>query len=257
MRRNLLATTALTASTTLITGGAWAADMAVKAPPPPVAPPLFWNGCYVGLNAGGAWLNHQHVDLPGFGTFDSGGTTGAFIGGGQIGCNWQRDPTWVFGLEGDFDFTNAKRTNNFSFTHGEDVVGQQTTKLRWFSTVRPKLGAVWNGSVVYATGGLAIGEIDSCASATARHRGTGVITDQFSGCDPTWRAGWTVGAGIEHAFTDRWSAKLEYLYFDLGHVGYTVHSATPVPPSGLPAVWNASAATTGNLVRVGVNYKFN
>jgi outer membrane immunogenic protein len=220
-------------------------------------PSILWNGCYVGLNAGGAWVNiDQRVDVPGITAIESSGNTSAFIGGGQIGCNWQRDPTWVFGLEGDIDYSSAKRTNNFSFVHGEDVVAQQRTKLLWLSTVRARLGYVWNGSLIYATGGLAIGDIDSCASATARNPGTGVVNGQFSGCDPTWRTGWTIGAGVEHAFTDKISAKLEYLYFDVGHVGYNLNSAT-APPPPLPAVWNASAGAIGNLIRVGVNFKFN
>ena len=231
--------------------------MPVKAPPRPIAPPFSWNGCYVELNAGGAWIKtHQQVDVPGIDVFDSSGTTGAFIGGGQIGCNWQRDPNWVFGLEGDIDYSSAKRTNDFSFIHGEDVVAQQRTKLLAVSTARIRFGYAWDRSLLFATGGLAIGEIDSCVSATATHPGSTVITGQFSGCDPSWRTGWTVGAGIEHAFTDRLSAKLEYLYFDVGHVGYNVNSATVVPPSGVPAVWSASAAASGSLIRVGVNYKF-
>jgi outer membrane immunogenic protein len=256
VRCTLLTSTALTTST-LITGAAWAADMPVKAPPRSVVPPFSWNGCYVGLNAGGAWVNiDQRVDVPDIIAFESSGTTGAFIGGGQIGCKWQRDPNWVFGLEGDIDYSSAKRTNNFSFIHGEDVVAQQRTKLLAVSTVRATFGYAWERSLLFATGGLAIGDIDSCVSATARNPGSGIVTGQFSGCDPSWRAGWTVGAGIEHAFTDRISAKLEYLYFDIGHVGYNVNSATAVPPSGLPAVWSASAGAIGNLIRVGLNYKF-
>lgn len=256
MRRTLLTTTALTTST-LITGAAWAADIPVKAPPRPVAPPPFsWNGCYVGLNAGGAWVNiDQRVDIPGVNAFESSGTAGAFIGGGQIGCKWQRDPNWVFGLEGDIDYSSAKRTNDFSFIHGEDVVAQQRTKLLALSTIRATFGYAWERSLLFATGGLAVGDIDSCVSATARNF-SGSVTGQFSGCDPSWRTGWTAGVGIEHAFTDRISAKLEYLYFDVGHVGYNVNSTTGVPPPGLPATWSASAGMIGNLIRLGVNYKF-
>jgi outer membrane immunogenic protein len=254
MRRNLLTSTALTTSTTLLTGVAWAADMAVKAPPAPVAAPSSWNGCYTGLNAGSAWVNlPQQVTVPGITVVDSSGTTGAFLGGGQIGCNWQRDPTWVLGLEGDIAYVSAKRTNNFAFIHGsEDVVGQQSANLRWFSTVRARLGYVWGSSLLYGTAGLAIGEIQSCVSATDL---TPTPPEQFSGCDPTWRAGWTLGAGIEHALTDKVSAKLEYLYFDLGHVGYNVVPLTG--KSSLPKVWNGSAGTTGNIIRLGVNIKFN
>jgi outer membrane immunogenic protein len=230
--------------------------MPLKAPPPPVAPPFSWNGCYVGLNAGGAWVNIDHrVDIPGITAFESSGTTGAFIGGGQVGCNWQRDPNWVFGLEGDIDYSSAKRSNDLSFIHGEDVVAQQRTKLLAVSSARVRFGYAWERSLLFATGGLAIGEIDSCVSATARNPGTGAIDGQFSGCDPSWRSGWTVGLGFEHAFTDRLSAKLEYLYFDVGHVGYNVNS-TGAPPPPLPATWSASAGAIGNLIRVGVNYKF-
>jgi outer membrane immunogenic protein len=230
--------------------------MPVKAPPRPITPPFSWNGCYVGLNAGGAWVNiDQRVDVPGITAAESSGTTGAFIGGGQIGCKWQGNPNWVFGLEGDIDYSSAKRTSDFSFTSGEDVVVQQRTKLLAISTIRALVAYAWERSLFFATGGLAIGDIDSCVSATARNP-SGVVTGQFSGCDPSWRTGWTVGAGIEHAFTDRISAKLEYLYFDVGHVGYNVNSTTGAPPSGLPAAWSALAGTSGNLIRVGVNYKF-
>jgi outer membrane immunogenic protein len=259
VRRNLFASTVLTTSTTLLTGAAGAADMAVKAPPRPIAPPFSWNGCYVGLNAGGAWVDtHQQVDVPGITVVDSSGTTGAFIGGGQIGCKWQRDPNWVFGLEGDIDYSSAKRTSNFAFSHGsEDVVGQQTTKMRWLSTVRALFGYALDRSLLYATGGLAIGEINSSVSATDTTGPNAAVAEQFSGSGSATRVGWTLGAGFEYAFTDRMSAKLEYLYFDLGNSGYNV---TPVVATGvarLPQVWNATGGATGNIVRVGVNFRFN
>jgi outer membrane immunogenic protein len=256
VRRNLLASTALTTSTTLITGAAWAADMAVKVPPPPMAAPFSWNGCYAGLNAGGAWIDmHQQVNA-GVTVVDSSGTTGAFVGGGQIGCNWQYDPKWVVGLEGDIDYASAKRSSNFAFTHGsEDVVGQQSSNLRWLSTVRGRLGYAWDRSLLYATGGLAIGEINSSVSATdtTKINAVPVIVAQFSGSDSAPHVGWTLGAGFEYALTDRMSAKLEYLYFDLSNVGYSVNRIAG--GGALPAVWNASTALSGNIVRLGLDLK--
>ncbi len=235
--------------------------MAVKAPPRPVVIPFSWNGCYAGLNAGGAWVDlRQQVTVPDITVLDSSGTTGAFIGGGQIGCKWQYDPKWVVGLEGDIDYSSAKRTSNFAFTHhSEDVVGQQSSSLRWISTVRATLGYAWERSLLYATGGVAIGEISSSVSATDTTPGANaapVVAEQFSGSGSATRVGWTLGAGFEYAFTDRVSAKLEYLYFDLGNNGYNV---TPVVATGakLPQVWNASTGATGNIIRVGVNFKFN
>jgi outer membrane immunogenic protein len=259
VRRNLLGSTALTTSTTLIAGAAWAADMAVKAPPRPVVIPFSWNGCYAGLNAGGAWVDgREQVTVPGITVIDSSGTTGAFIGGGQIGCNWQYDPKWVVGLEGDLDYVSAKRTSNFAFTHhSEDVVGQQSLKLRWLSTVRARFGYAWERSLLYATGGLAIGEINPSVSATdtTRVNAVPVVVEQFAGSSSATRVGWTLGAGFEYAFTDKVSAKLEYLYFDLGHVNYGVNVTAGA--SALPPAWTASAGATGNIVRVGVNVKFN
>jgi opacity protein-like surface antigen len=83
-----------------------------------------------------------------------------------------------------------------------------------------------------------------------------VVAEQFSGSGSATRVGWTLGAGFEYAFTDRMSAKLEYLYFDLGNSGYNV---TPVVATGakLPQVWNATGGATGNIVRLGVNFRFN
>jgi outer membrane immunogenic protein len=259
MQRKLLASTALTASTTLMTGAALAADMAVKAPPaPPVPVPFSWNGCYAGLNAGGAWVDaHQQVNLPGVAVVDTSGTTGAFVGGGQIGCNWQYDPKWVLGLEGDIDYISARRTSNFTFIHNsEDVVGQQSAKLRWLATVRARFGYAWDRSLLYATGGVAIGRIESSVAATDTNTGNGLVT-QFSGSGATTRVGWTLGAGVAHAFTDRVSVKLEYLYFDLGNVGYGVNRVAGVAPASIPSVWSASSSLTGNIVRVGVDVKFN
>jgi outer membrane immunogenic protein len=72
--------------------------MPVKAPA--VVPPFSWNGCYAGANAGGVSGHvHEDITVPGLAVIDTSGTRSGFIGGGQIGCNWQYDPHWVFGVE--------------------------------------------------------------------------------------------------------------------------------------------------------------
>jgi outer membrane immunogenic protein len=256
MRSKLLATSALTSSTAFAAGAALAADMPLKAPP--MAPPFSWNGCYVGLNAGGASVNvGQQITIPGVISIDNGGRQGSFIGGGQVGCNWQFDPQWVVGIEGDVDYLNASRTGAFRFRFaGEDTTGAQSSRLRWLSTVRAKLGYAWGRTLLYGTGGLAVGNVDSSLAAVSRNANNGVFTAQFAGSLSETRVGWTAGVGLEHAFTDRVSAKLEYLHFDLGSPGYNVVRVAGASTS-LPLVWNASTNFYGDIIRVGVNYKWN
>jgi outer membrane immunogenic protein len=255
MRRNMLATTALTTSATLVTGAALAANLnlPVKAPPAPPPPQLSWNGCYIGGNAGGAWtsIDQSVTTASPFAvtTFDSSGRDTSFTGGGQLGCNWQVNPNWVAGLEGDINYLHASRSQTFNFrgTGGEDTV--QTTQLRWLATVRGRFGYAWGPSLLYATGGLALGDVKS--SVTATDVGSALVT--FAGSSSETRAGWTVGAGYEYAFSDRVSLKLEYLHFDLGGVHY---NAPRVAAAGTAAPWTASANVSGDIVRAGINYKF-
>jgi outer membrane immunogenic protein len=252
MRRILLASTALTASTIFLAGVALGADLLpVKAPPVP--PPLLWDSCYIGGNAGGVSGHvHQDIAIPGVALIDSSGTGSGFTGGGQIGCNWQPDPNWVLGVEGDINYLNAHRSGFFSTVfNGEDTLGTQTTRSLWLGTLRARLGYVLGGGFLYATGGLAISDAHSSVSATATDPRTGNIVATYVGALSDPRSGWTVGAGYEYAFT-RWiSAKVEYLHFELGRSNYPVG----VPPFGVSATWTASTRFTGDIVRVGVNFQ--
>jgi outer membrane immunogenic protein len=253
VRRNLLATTALTASTTLVTGAALAADMAVKAPPRAPAPiPFSWTGCYIGGNAGAAWtqIDDSVTTAPPVHivTVDSTQRDTSFTGGGQLGCNWQFNPSWVIGLEGDINYIHASSSqhNNILARSGEDSV--RATSLRWLSTIRGRFGYAWGPSLLYATGGLALGDVKSSFALT---EGASTI---FAGSGSATRAGWTVGVGYEYAFNDRLSAKLEYLHFDLGTLHYSVPRVDASAACCTP--WAASANVTGDIVRLGVNYKF-
>jgi outer membrane immunogenic protein len=252
MQRNLLASTALTAAAALVPGAALAADLPLKARPPVAVTAFSWSGCYAGLNAGGVSANLDHdLTVPTFATFSSDGRDTGFIGGGQVGCNWQYAPNWVFGIEGDINYAHAARSSTFAFNFsGEDTVGSQNTSLRWLSTVRGRMGYSWDRSFLYATGGLAIGGVKSSVVATVSSPGT------YAGSYSDTRFGWVVGGGFEHAFTDRLSAKLEYLHFDLGSASYNVNLVSG-DSSGMPTTWPASAKVSGDIFRVGVNYKLN
>ena len=178
-----------------------------------------------------------------------------FIGGGQLGYNWQQG-AWVFGLEGDIQFSNERKSGDVCTVAGCPVgstVFTRDYKLDWFGTARGRVGFLPAERILlYATGGLAYGNFSGSSSTLPMNIGTW----------STLNAGWTVGAGVEAALGANWSVKFEYLYMDLGDVGGS--SATNVVTA--TTVGRATTTTTlayvfntrftDNIVRVGLNYKF-
>jgi outer membrane immunogenic protein len=250
----------LLASTALTTSAAMASGTAVAQPAT-----FTWTGWYVGLNAGGSSTKiEQDVIGPGLFAFSSSGRNSAFTGGIQGGYNWQYAPGWVAGIEVDSSYLRGERSQNFAVLGfgdaggtDEDLVGTQNSKLRWLTTIRARFGPTWGRTFLYGTGGLAIGKVSSSVSALATANDGGDDMTRFAGSASSIRTGWTAGAGIEHAFTDRISAKIEYLHFDLGDISYNVVGTIVVPPGndGLPLNWTARAGFSGDLVRVGVNFR--
>lgn len=283
--------TQLLASTTILalSGIAYAADMPVKAPPMAPAPPaISWTGWYVGLNGGYHWGADPCVQTLTTNVSSIGGLNGdigaavasqgtgrvctddsGFIGGGQVGYNWQINK-WVVGLETDFQgATNGN--NQASITNVGTVPGSgvsstgritSSTDLRWLGTLRGRLGIVVDQSLlVYGTGGLAYGKVDGSTtitetlgySDTPAPFGTG---GSFSGT----RTGWTAGGGFEYMFAPNWSVKAEYLYYDLGQVTGSLGNINQFGDFGtLLETVSASQSTTrltGNIARFGVNYIF-
>jgi outer membrane immunogenic protein len=118
--------------------------------------------------------------------------------------------------------------------------------------VRVRLGYALDRDYFYATGGVAFGEVSSSVFATTSRNGKLLAT--YFGSESDTRAGWTAGAGYEFAFTRIVSAKVEYLHFDLGGSNYSVLLASGGAP--LPRTWGASDRISGDIVRVGINFRF-
>ena len=230
-------------------GRALAADIAVPAPVP-VAPaaiyaPIYnWGGIYVGINGGGAFGSSTWTD-PGNPVGNSGSfnVNGGLIGG-TIGANFQAD-SWVFGLEGDFDWQSVKGTNSSAFctSVGVTIVGPSAglscqTQSNWLGTIRGRVGYAWNYILLYGTAGGAWANVK-----------TSLISGQSSNA-----FGWTAGAGIEYAFADYWTAKLEYLFVGFSNFSCTGGACGFNAPAGVPA--NDAVKFNENVIRVGVNYKF-
>ena len=265
MKKRLFAIATLAA---LAATPALAADMAVKAPPPAV---YSWAGFYVGGNIGGGWVQDggRSRCFDQFGVqngpdcqnvVNSSVSSSGFIGGGQIGYNWQLNSSWVYGVEADIQGANIKGSTvvngPFPFFGAGLGVGDAATqftaqeKIDWIGTARGRVGMTTGPALLYVTGGLAFGHADLSTSFTDPT----VFT--FSDSAGVTRAGWTAGGGAEWALAGHWSAKLEGLYYNLG-------TATLLTgPSFLGAGVTTSThgkdfQLQGEIARLGLNYRFN
>lgn len=274
----------MAAAMSLFATGAMAADLAarpyVKAPIM-VDPVWIWTGFYVGANGGYSWGRSRSyvtytntatgaVIVPPAGSitnasFDMNGA----VAGGQAGYNWQ-STNWVFGIEGDLNWSDEKGRAVFNcagvapaggaclpgltFLPAGGLAGTTLTidqKLEWFGTVRGRVGFLATPKVLfYGTGGLAFGEIKTTGTMTG-FTPAGVSIASV-GSNSETRVGWTVGAGVEGKITQNWSAKLEYLYMDLGRFGSGPFTLAP----GSAIATNVSSRFTDNILRVGINYQF-
>ena len=199
---------------------ALAADMPAKARVYQAAPIFNWSGFYAGVNGGWLWGRPNQPEPDVFMDIQGG------LVGGTAGYNWQAG-NWVLGVEGDWDWLRMQATQFFSCISG------CTTKFDDFGTARARLGYANGQYLVYATGGAAF-------TRARIFSGNGAINGPW---DST--TGWTVGAGIEGMINQNWSWKIEYLYARFGHF------------ADAPAIAPTFASDNQfNIVRVGLNYKF-
>ena len=275
---------AVSAAVLAFATSAVAADLPVKAPPRAVDPGYNWTGFYAGLNAGYSWgRDSGPLTLGPFLSSDGNTTLDEFIGGGQLGYNWQ-SRNLIFGLEADFQGTGQKGSANAicpggtttsvnSCTPGHlgdtvndpalPVTASLSEKLEWLGTVRGRLGVTVTPTLVpYVTGGLAYGHISvseavSGTNVTGTNGANGATFTPAGGSfsSSTTKVGWTIGAGIESVLQGNWTAKIEYLYVDLGTVSGSFPT-TLVAVSGGPLIAGYSSHITDNIVRAGLNYKF-
>ena len=223
----------------IASSGAFAADLLVRKappPPPPVIVPLYnWTGFYIGGNLGGAWASGTLTD-----NFTDARFTGnhsGFIGGGQIGYNWQVAPLFVLGVEGMFDGTSIGKSSNTVTAVNGDVL-QGSAHTNWLTTVAGRVGYAANNWLFYGKGGG--GWVDNSATVTD-------VTTGISFSNSNTNSGWLAGAGIEYGFTPHWTMKVEY-----DHLG--LRNWTHASPLFVGDTITLSRQI--NMGTVGVNYKF-
>jgi outer membrane immunogenic protein len=285
----MLAIAAVTGSVML--GGivaATAADMPIKAPPPIVAAPASdWTGFYVGLNAGGGWSPsssdpYNGLLWPGFIVFppqapiitvipaqigtlaSAGGNRSGFVGGGQIGYNWQVRQ-FLFGLEADATGTSLNGSSaSATRTFGPPVlnvpVSQTVTanfgRVDWMASIRGRIGFTADRALFYVTGGGAAAGVGGTSVTVINGPGIGLPAGTFSspGSGSTTRWGWTLGGGIEWAFNRNWSVAGEYRHSDFGSQGVTL--VIPDGLGGILATGATNARLTVDQVTARLNYRF-
>ena len=219
-----------------VAAGAQAADLPYKAPMM-AAPAVSWQGWYAGLSAGGAWQNMGAVNQEYAGTSYS---SSSFIGGGQLGYNWQHG-TFVYGVEADIS----------GLTHGYRQAAPEVGKgnmvksdIEWLATFRGRAGLAVNDTLVYMTGGLAVGGVKN----TFAPNGTLATSTGAVKSESKTKVGWVIGGGIEHMWTRNLTIGLEGLFVDLGN-------STVTAPS-LASDKTTKFSNQAVIGRLKVNYKF-
>jgi outer membrane immunogenic protein len=196
---------------------------------PPV-PFYDWTGVYVGANAGyGSATINDTITSGGASTSSSQQLSG-FLGGGQIGANYQYGHT-VFGVEIDADAASQSTSSD-----------TLTASMSSFATARVRLGFAYDRIHYYLTGGGGYVQFSSSATTTSPATGTAVSTTGSS-----WRTAWVAGAGSEHAITPNVILRFEFLYLQL--LDNSQNSASVIPATSSETVYNL-------IGRVGLNYKF-
>jgi outer membrane immunogenic protein len=257
-------------------------------------PAYAWNGWYAGLNAGIAFTGLDAgtasvitFAAPGAGklatainslaNFDAPIDSIGFMGGGQVGYNWQFPwlaTALVAGIEADIQGLSSKFTSNVASNRGPAVMLPNTlnqtasvsTGVDYLGTLRARLGMLvgFLGTTVlyYATGGLAYGGVSASTAVTQTLGGPSIVAP------PTWagsgsfsgtRIGWAAGLGAEWMFFPNWSTSLEYLHYDLGSATYSVSPLVTSTAAVKPYTVNTLQSTppfNGEIVRAGVNYHF-
>jgi outer membrane immunogenic protein len=206
----------------MLAGSAVGADLSRReAEPVYTSVPRFtWTGFYAGVHAGYAATANSTNSAPGGERGDDG-----FIGGGQIGFNYALQ-TMLLGIEADISSAGLKQTFQSTDPRAQPATFEQS--LRYLGTLRGRFGLAVYPFLVYATGGIAYGEVS--------YRGIS--------SESRMEMGYTVGVGVEYALMSNITLKGEYLgFFDLGRENITIQGNTP-------------ESMAGHILRVGANYKF-
>lgn len=220
-----------------------------------------WGGWYAGINAGygsldadtsrdvtvpGGYVAQDIADIEFAGAIDL--DSDGFVGGIQVGYNWESG-TLVLGLEGDFSFASLDDSASVIQAWTVPYPGTLTTdaaiEQKWLATLRARLGTTLGATLVYATAGVALSNVEFSQgfSETTFPVAFGSISNSET------LTGWTAGVGAELPISEATTLKIEYLHVDLG----SIDTAGSV---GVGSTVTGKADVTNDIVRLGLNFKF-
>ena len=267
------------AASACIIGTAAAADLPARTAPPVFVPPIpvfSWTGFYLGGNAGYAWTSGDTVHTTANDPITASQFTAMTVptsqnlhakgvtAGGQVGYNYQLQASsfgaLVIGVEADGAYTDLKSA---ATTLGAfNVINQYQSRLDYLGTIRGRLGVAFDRFLVYGTGGFAYGHA-SLSDSILPPAAAGLNGAIWAGRGGHTQTGYAVGGGVEYAipaasFLNPFGAgavtlRAEYLHYDLGTLNVGLAPATFGPPG---TSFNDRIRTAGDLVRGGINYKF-
>lgn len=250
-----------------------AGKMPVKAPAAAPVTAFNWSGCYVGAHVGGGWGNKHFSDPTGFELPDGSPiftppsplearpvlpldqTVSGLLGGGQVGCRYQSATNWVVGIDGGISAAQLFGSRAVTLTPFVSapfvlVPGTFQAKAKWLASATGNIGYAFDRLLLYAKGGAAWVR-DQYELSAAPDTFTGVGPADFRASET--RTGWTAGAGIEYAFSNNLSARVEYDFYSFGT--RNVQFVNQLPSTAFP-FGNASIKQYINAITFGLNYYF-
>ena len=237
--------------------GAASAAVAADLPAPvPIPPPIYapavynWTGIYVGGNLGAGWSGLSAGNFSDtLGSSFTAPTNTQFVGGAQVGVNYQFWGGVVIGAEAMFDWSTVSHNNPVTATDPTNTVAVNlgVADARWLSTATGKVGYAWDRVLLYAKGG---GAWVATTSPSISIAGGGPAS--FSGVNNTTASTWTAGFGLEWAFSGNWSARAEYDYIALPNQSLTVAPGTPTFGGDMITFSNRNLS----IFTAAINYKF-
>jgi outer membrane immunogenic protein len=246
-------------------GMAQAADLPVKSSPYIAPAPVWsWTGFYIGGHVGAGWgttsatLDASSLSPPAPPGFLSGSipltniSSSGFLGGVQLGYNYQVSPLFVVGIEGDFAWADINGDGPCTVFGGLSFSCKGTAN--WIGDITGRVGLAYDRLLLYVKGGWAWSDNDYDASGTLPIFGPGGVS--ISGSASETRSGGLLGFGIEYAFTQHWTAKIEYNYIDFGTDTITIPISITGVGGGISLNPSVAIDERINLVKVGANYKF-
>src|SRR5258708_18464857 len=236
MKKFLLATVALVALGATVP--ALAADLAARPytkAAPYVAQPIYnWTGFYIGGHLGGAFSSNNNFN----GLTTGNNNNGRFLGGLQVGADYQFAPNWVLGIEGQWSWLGSNN-NGVAFS-GAGTGYVFNSNQRGLGSVTGRVGYTWGPALLYVKGGYAYSDYSDSLTFN--------LVPQPFALNSSHHDGYTVGAGLEYMFAQNWSAKVEYQYYNFGRSRFVTPAA--LVPFG-------DFRNDEHTIKAGINYRFN